>query len=61
MIKTSTIDKKNTLKKEVSQRGNDIDFLTSKILHISIEADKMRKELKQIKQHWLYKIYNWLK
>lgn len=61
MIKTSTIDKKNTLKKEVSQRGNDIDMLATKLVLLSVEADKMRKELKQIKQHWLYKIYNWLK
>lgn len=61
MIKTSTLDKKNTLKKEVYQRGSDIDMLATKLVLLSVEADKMRKELKQIKQHWLYKIYNWLK
>ncbi len=61
MIKTSTLDKKNTLKKEVKERANDIDMLVAKLMAVSIEADKMRKELKQIKQHWLYKIYNWLK
>lgn len=61
MIRSSTISRRTTLKKEVSQRGNDINFLAEKLVVVSAEADLMRKELVKIKSHWLYRFINWFK
>ncbi len=61
MIKTSTISRRSLLKNEVAQRGNDIDVLAERLVVVSAEADLMRKELKKIKSHWLYRFINWFK
>lgn len=61
MIRSSTISKRVTLKKEVAQRACDIDFLAERLVVVSAEADLMRKELIKIKSHWLYRFINWFR